>query len=128
MDDPPLLSGVVVDLSWAASRSTHLGVADVLRWEERHGRVPAGAVVLLRTGWHRHFRQPDKFLGHFADENRQVFPGEDKATGTRNLIGAARLNAFPGKLKSEMRQIDFIRDRGPFPFGKFGTAQLTISR
>src|SRR4029077_20991221 len=28
-----------------------LGVARVEDWEKRHGRIPEGAIVLLRTGW-----------------------------------------------------------------------------
>ena len=45
-------------------------------WESQHGRIPPGSYVILRTGWADYFEQPDKFLGNFADESRQVFPGE----------------------------------------------------
>ena len=45
-------------------------------WEGQHGRIPPGSYVILRTGWADYFEQPDKFLGNFADEGRQVFPGE----------------------------------------------------
>ena len=45
-------------------------------WEGQHGRIPPGSYVILRTGWADYFEQPDKFLGNFADESRQVFPGK----------------------------------------------------
>ena len=45
-------------------------------WENQHGRIPPGSYVILRTGWADYFEQPDKFLGNFADESKQVFPGE----------------------------------------------------
>ena len=45
--------GVVLDVAEAASadRDYRLTVADVRRFEARHGTIPAGAFVLLRTGW-----------------------------------------------------------------------------
>ena len=45
--------GVVLDVSAAVSddRDYRLTVADVRRFEARHGTIPAGAFVLLRTGW-----------------------------------------------------------------------------
>ena len=49
-------------------------------WEGQHGRIPPGSYVILRTGWADYFEQPDKFLGNFADESRQVFPGEWHST------------------------------------------------
>ncbi len=43
-------------------------VADIQRWENRHGRIPAGSVVFIRSDWSK--RWPDPRL---ADETR--FPG-----------------------------------------------------
>lgn len=44
--------GLVVDVreSVAADRDHLVGVEDLRRWEAVHGRIPAGAVVLLHTG------------------------------------------------------------------------------
>lgn len=44
---------VVVDVQAqaAADADYQLGPEDLLAWEERHGRLPAGAIVLARTGW-----------------------------------------------------------------------------
>jgi kynurenine formamidase len=47
-----------------------LTVADVRAWERRHGRVPAGAVVMVRSDWHK--RWPDAKRFQPADGK---FPG-----------------------------------------------------
>jgi D-alanyl-D-alanine dipeptidase/kynurenine formamidase len=45
--------GVVLDVTAAVAenRDYRLTVGDVRRFETRHGTIPAGAFVLLRTGW-----------------------------------------------------------------------------
>ena len=35
----------------AADADYALSVEDLLAWEEKHGKVPAGAVVVMQTGW-----------------------------------------------------------------------------
>jgi kynurenine formamidase len=40
-----------------------LSAADVAAWEAEHGRVPAGAAVLLCTGWDAHHRDARRYLG-----------------------------------------------------------------
>jgi kynurenine formamidase len=40
-----------------------LRAADVEAWEAEHGRVPAGAAVLLCTGWDAHRADPARYLG-----------------------------------------------------------------
>jgi kynurenine formamidase len=52
-----------------------LTVQGIERWEEEHGRIPARAWVLLRTGWSR--RQGDAFLNVAADGPHS--PGFDAA-------------------------------------------------
>ena len=61
---------VVIDLS-AVTRAdpAHVAsVADVLGWERRHGRIPAGAVVMFRTDWSKRWNDPERFT-------RRPFPG-----------------------------------------------------
>jgi kynurenine formamidase len=53
-----------------------LEVPALEKWESRHGRVPRGAWVLLRTGWSR--RSGDAFLNVRADGPHG--PGFDHAT------------------------------------------------
>jgi kynurenine formamidase len=60
---------VVVDVSAAAAADPdyRLTVKDVRAWEEKHGAIPEGAVVLLRTGWGR--RWPDR-RAYFGDDTK----------------------------------------------------------
>jgi kynurenine formamidase len=46
----------------------HLAVADVLEWEKRHGRIPAGAVVFVHSDWSQQWPAPEL-------ATRPVFPG-----------------------------------------------------
>jgi kynurenine formamidase len=46
----------------------HLQVADVLAWERRHGHIPAGAVVFVRSDWSKEWPDP-------ALATRTRFPG-----------------------------------------------------
>jgi kynurenine formamidase len=52
----------------AGHPSYALQVADILRWERRHGRIPAGSVVFVRSDWSK--RWPDPRLARLKQ-----FPG-----------------------------------------------------
>ena len=56
---------VVVDVSEqaAADRDYRVQVADLEGWEAEHGRIPEGAIVLVRTGWGRFWPDRAKYLG-----------------------------------------------------------------
>jgi len=43
-------------------------IGDITAWEHRHGKIPAGAVVMFRSDWSKHWREPDRFLA-------RPFPG-----------------------------------------------------
>lgn len=45
-----------------------LTVADILAWEKRHGRIPEGSVVFVRSDWSREW--PNRGLA-----DRKIFPG-----------------------------------------------------
>jgi kynurenine formamidase len=88
---------VVIDISEKAAVNPDytLQPGDVTAWEARHGTIPKGAIILLRTGWST--RWPDKlaYLGddrpgdasnlHFpsygADAARLLVEREAKALG-----------------------------------------------
>lgn len=55
---------VVIDLSQETDRDPgHVAsVEDVIAWEGRHGQIPAGSVVMFRTDWSKHWRDPQRFL------------------------------------------------------------------
>ena len=80
-----ILPGIVVDVSAsAAANPDYLVTAgDVLAWEERHGPVPAGSAVLIRTGWASRWPDALRYLGDDTpgDASNLHFPGvgEDAA-------------------------------------------------
>ncbi len=71
----------VVDVSGpsGANRDYQIRLADLLRWEDAHGRLPDGAIVLLRTGFAHYWPDAARYLG----------------TAERGEKGAAKLH-FPG--------------------------------
>lgn len=76
---------VVIDVSAQASadRDYRLTADDVLAFEREHGRIPDGAIVLLRTGWSRHWPSAREYLGDDTpgDASKLSFPsfGEEAA-------------------------------------------------
>src|SRR4030095_16769332 len=81
---------VVIDVSARAAldRDYRLSPADVLAFEAKHGRIAAGAIVLLRTDWSRRWPDVKAYLGDDTpgDASKLRFPsfGEDAA---RLLVG-----------------------------------------
>jgi kynurenine formamidase len=68
--------GVVIDVSGPASLDAdyRLRLEDVQQWEAAHGRIPRGAVVLLHTGWGRHWNHKERYQGSDV-MGRLHFPG-----------------------------------------------------
>lgn len=56
---------VVLDISAkaAADPDYRLTLQDLRAWEEKNGRVPEGAIVLLRTGWGARWPDRKRYLG-----------------------------------------------------------------
>jgi kynurenine formamidase len=54
--------------SVAAHAGYHLQVADIEQWERRHGRIPEGAVVMVRSDWSQGWPNPELAI-------RTPFPG-----------------------------------------------------
>ena len=52
-------------------------VRDLAKHEQAHGRVPAGAAVVIRTGWELKWANPRSYLGSGDEERTDVvhFPG-----------------------------------------------------
>ncbi len=46
----------------------HLSVDDIRNWENQHGLIPAGSVVMVRSDWHKRWRDTIRF-------NQKPFPG-----------------------------------------------------
>ncbi len=51
-----------------------LPAASVESWEKKHGRIPAGAIVLLRTGWAARWPDAERYRNQDA-QGRMHFPG-----------------------------------------------------
>jgi len=87
---------VVIDISAQAEKDPDytLSVEDITAWEEVHGKVPAGAIVLLRTGWSSRWPDTLAYLGDDTpgDAGNLHFPSYG-ADAARMLIerGAAVL-------------------------------------
>lgn len=90
----------------AADGDYRLTLQDVLAWEEKHGKVPQGAIVLLRTGWGA--RWPD----------RKRYLGDDKPGDASNLhfpsYGAEAARALVEQRKAGVLGVDTASiDHGP---------------
>ena len=101
VDEVPLsqLMGAayVIDISNAAARDRdyRLSVADVQTFESEHGRIPAGAIVLLRTGWDRRWPDRKAYMGDDTpgDASRLHFPSFG-AEAVRLLVEQRRVGAI----------------------------------
>ena len=75
--------GLVVDITAQCTKDPDylISTADIQNWERRNGRIGAGSIVLLRTGFGRYYPDRKKYLG--TDERGAAavaklhFPGLD---------------------------------------------------
>ncbi len=90
--------GIVVDVTAkaAADRDFLVSVADFAAWEGEHGRIPDGALVLLRTGYGRFWPDREKVLGTAKMGAEAIpelhFPGLDPAAAEW-LVGERKIHA-----------------------------------
>ncbi|ACL60812.1 cyclase family protein [Methylobacterium nodulans] len=61
---------VVIDITPQVARDEgyHLQVADIAAWEARHGRIPEGSVVMVRSDWSKRWAETERF-------RQKPFPG-----------------------------------------------------
>jgi kynurenine formamidase len=87
----------VIDVTKQAGqdRDYRLTPGDVTAFEKQHGRIAAGTIVLLRTGWSRHWPDAKAYLGDDTpgDASKLSFPsfGADAARLLVEDRGAAAL-------------------------------------
>lgn len=67
---------VVIDVRAESGKDVdyQLSPARVEEWEKRHGRIPEGAIVLLRTGWSSRWPDARKYRNQDAN-GKMHFPG-----------------------------------------------------
>lgn len=66
----------VIDIAGEAAKDPDyaLGVADIMRSENKHGAIAAGSAVLVHTGWGQRYRDKDRYIT-VDGEGRLRFPG-----------------------------------------------------
>ena len=86
--------GVVIDVSQAAARDRDhaISLGEIVAWESAHGALPAGAIVLFRTGFGAFWPDRARYLG----------------TAERGAAGVAKLH-FPGLGEEAARWL--VRER-----------------
>jgi len=100
----------VIDVSEACVRDAdyRMSAGDVEAWERRHGSIPAGAIVLMRSGWGDRWPDRKRYLG--TDKPLDVpnlrFPGFSKEAAEL-LVNQRRVAA----LAIDTASIDFGQSR-----------------
>lgn len=85
-----------------AGRSPIVGPEAVLAWEARHGRLRPGEIVLLRTGWDRHYRH-----------------GVEGDAYCRDVVVTGRSPGWPAPA---VETVELLLDRGVRCFGTDGVS------
>ena len=97
---------VVIDVSRQAARDRdyRLTIEDVTTWERAHGRIPRGAIVVLRTGWGMRWPDRKSYLGDDTpgDASNLHFPSYG-AEAARLLVEQRRVSA----LGADVASIDY---------------------
>ncbi len=88
---------VVVDVSDRASADYLISVEDLTGWEAAHGRIPDGAILLVNTGWGKHYGDRTAYLGTDLDGPEAVpalhFPGFSPEVA-QWLVDNRKIDAF----------------------------------
>ena len=94
----------VIDVSAQSAADPDYAVTrqDILDWEQRNGELPAGAIVLMYSGWSEKYDDANAYRNPDAD-GRMHFPGFSEAAARllieeRNIrgIGVDTLSVDPG--------------------------------
>lgn len=107
---------VVIDVTAAASadRDYRATRDDVLRFEKAHGPITRGTIVLLRTGWSRHWPNARAYLGDDTpgDASKLSFPSfsEDAARLLVEVRGAGAIGVDTASIDYG-RSTDFMVHR-----------------
>ncbi len=92
-----LAPAIVLDVSVQAGRDPdyRLTAEDVRRWEGAHGRIPEGAIVLLRTGWGQRWPDRKRYFGDDTpgDASHLHFPSYGKEAAEL-LVGERKIGVL----------------------------------
>jgi kynurenine formamidase len=87
-----VVPAVMIDVQKQAEANPdyQLTVDDITAWETKQGQIQAGSLVILNSGWHKKFGEPEKYI-NMDDNNVMHFPGYSKAAAKllveRNIVG-----------------------------------------
>jgi len=78
-----------------ADRDYRLSAGDIHRWEKRHGCIPAGAIVLMHSGWGKYWGDRKRYFGSDqpGDASDLHFPGLSKEAAAF-LVKERRIKAI----------------------------------
>ena len=84
---------VILDVRRAAKNDAdyQVSVADIAAWEDAHGQIPSGAVVMAYTGWDERWNSPKDFRNEQSDHLTH-YPGfsleaAEFLVKTRDVVG-----------------------------------------
>jgi len=87
---------IVIDVREAVlkDRDYRLSLADIAAWETMHGPIPAGSIVLVRTGWEKHWGDKLAYLGtdKAGDTANLHFPGISREAAL--MLGERKVDAI----------------------------------
>src|SRR5256885_411533 len=86
------LAVISIEARAAKNADALLSVDDVLEWEKRHGRLPAGAFVAMHSGWGSRVSNAERFLNKDSKGTMHA-PGFSEEVATflvkeRDIVGA----------------------------------------
>jgi kynurenine formamidase len=80
----------------ARDRNFRLQVDDVRRFEQRHGPIRAGTIVLLQTGWSRHWPDRNAYFGSASEQDASALEFPSYGAEAARLLVADRKVALLG--------------------------------
>lgn len=89
----------VIDVSRKGNEPFTITPSDILNDESKHGSITPGSIVLLHTGWHRYWNEPDRY------RNQGSFPHLSQEAAelllSREVLGLAIDTLSPDEASSD---------------------------
>lgn len=83
--DELIADAVVIDMD--AGPEARLSVKDIAAFEKKYGPIPPRSLVIVRSGWGRHWNEPDHY--HNSHRFPSVSSEAAEALLTREIVGVA---------------------------------------